>query len=217
MNYLTKHDVSKRREKYAIYNKRKAGKYLFLFLTRKTKKNNSAQILIILGKNEVPDHVKYVTTIMDNGTEKKEQFTFEFDHYTIQTQPSLLKNLDKATVHIGKLFFYYLDFLSISISNLSNSDGTFKIADKVKRRKKNESIIETTQFKQTIIISIKTTLRDENDKVRTEVVPLAYIHMDSKSADAYKRALADLLEIHKDYSDDHHIPKPGKFKTLTLN
>ena len=90
-------------------------------------------------------------------------------------------------------------------------DATFKIADGVKRRRKNDSIVETTTFKQTLIISVKTTKKDENGAVHIEVEPKAYIHMNSKTANAYKDALTELLEIGKDYSDENQMIIPGNY------
>ena len=112
---------------------------------------------------------------------------------------------------ISVSFYIFLQLINFNFSLLNLfSDATFKIADKVKRRKKNESIIETTNFKQTLIISTKTTKRDENNRVFTQTVPKAYVHMDSKKAADYETVLNELLEIHKDYSDENSVPTPGK-------
>lgn len=89
---------------------------------------------------------------------------------------------------ISVSFYIFLQLINFNFSLLNLfSDATFKIADKVKRRKKNESIIETTNFKQTLIISTKTTKRDENNRVCTRTVPKAYIHMDSKKLQTTKK------------------------------
>ena len=105
MTYLRNHDVSKRKEKFAIYNVRKSGNFFFLEILKISKVRSNTNF--ILGKNDVPDHVKTVTSILENGTQKKEQFTFEYDNFTIQCQPSQLKDLDGADAHIGKFLYFF--------------------------------------------------------------------------------------------------------------
>ena len=53
--------------------------------------------------------------------------------------------------------------------------------------------------------------QDENGAVHIEVEPKAYIHMNSKTANAYKDALTELLKIGKDYSDENQMIIPGNY------
>ena len=83
------------------------------------------------------------------------------------------------------------------------------MADGVKRRKLNQTVVETTKFTQTLIFSTKTTVEDENDDVRTQVEPKAIVHTNSKKADSYKEIFEALQEIYDDYSDENEKLSPG--------